>query len=268
MMNILDLLQYDFVQRGLIAGIAAAILAPTVGIFIVAKRYAMISDTLAHVALAALAINTLLHSSPLGIIAIGTVLAALGIEYLRNTGRFSGEQVLSLFLSGSLSIAILIMSFSKTAGIQGILFGSLATVSAFDMWAMVIVAMSILSLIFFFFPQLLATVFHEELAAINGIRVRLIQYALVVCAALTITLALRIVGGLLVGALMVVPVLAAQQLRLSFVRTLLIAIFFGVLSVLVGFFLSISWNVPSGATIVLSALACFMASTVFRLKKN
>lgn len=263
-MNFLSLFQYGFIQRGLIAGVCIAILAPTVGIFVVTKRYAMIADTLAHVALAALAISTIFNTAPLLVISICTILAALGIEYLRSTGRFSGEQVLSLFLSGSLSIAIIILSVTKTVGIQSILFGSLATVGTLDLWTIIVATILILALFIIYFPQFLSVAFHEELAAINGLRVKLLQYAIVVAAALTITLSLRIVGGLLVGALMVIPVLAANQLRLSFMRTTFAAILFALLSVVCGFFLSIQWNVPSGATIVLSTLSIFILTTVVR----
>lgn len=267
-MPLFDLLHYSFIQRGIVAGLCIAILAPTVGMFVVAKRYAMISDTLAHVALAALSLSIVLHSAPLPTIAIATVLASLGIEYLRNSGRFSGEQVLSLFLSGSLSVAIIIMSITNTSGIQGILFGSLATVSRNDVATILVATAAVLCGTLLLFPQLLSTVFHDELARINGVRVKQLHYFIVISAALTITLSLRIVGGLLVGALMVIPVLAAHQLRLSFGKTTIAAVLCAILSVIFGFIFSILWNVPSGATIVLCALMMCTLASLYRYVKT
>lgn len=268
MIDVFSLFQYSFMQRALVAGVCIAVLAPLVGMFVVAKRYAMISDTLAHVALASLAISSVLGTAPLITVGVCTVITALGIEYLRRTGRFSGEQVLSLFLSGSLAIAVIIMSVSHTTGIQSVLFGSLSTVSVADMWTIIIASIAIGITLFLLFPQLLSVVFHEELASVAGVRTQLIQYIIVACAALTITLALRIVGGLLVGALMVVPVLAASQFRLSFARTIIAAMITALIAVLSGLYFAILWDLPSGASIVVSLLIIFLLTSLYRYART
>lgn len=255
----LELLQYDFMVRALVAGMATAVLAPIIGIFLVTKRYAFMADTLAHVSFAGVAIGLLFGITPILSAVVTAIIAALLIEQLRSSGKVMGEAGLVLFLSGGLALASVLLSINRTTSVNigSLLFGSITTVTQTDT-VVVCISVAIMSLVIALsYRQLFSVTLDEELATAGGIRTTLYNRLLVVLAAAVVSLSMRIMGVLLVGALMVVPVLAAMQLRQGFFRTLVMSIVFSVLSVVTGLALSYHAGFASGGTIVLVALGCF-----------
>ena len=266
-MSIFSIFQYGFIVRGLEAGVIVALIAPLIGIFLVLRRYSLIADTLAHVSLAAIALGILFGLNPV-IAATGTtVLASLGIERLRTTKKVYGESALALFLSGSLALAVVLLSLAKgmNAGLFNYLFGSIVTVTRADVFTIAVLAVVVFVTLTAFFKELVFTTFDEDAAKVGGIPTRLINTILIVLAALTVSLSIPIVGVLLIAALIVVPVVAALQLRTSFVRTILWAEAFSLASVISGIFTSFMFGLSTGGTIVLIMLAIFVF--IFSLKR-
>lgn len=260
-MSLLSIFHYGFVVRGLEAGVIVALIAPLIGVFLVLRRYSLIADTLAHVSLAGVAIGVLLGVSPAATAIVVTVLASLGIERLRTTKKVYGESALALFLSGSLALAVVLLSLSRgsNANLFNYLFGSIVTVTKADVVTIAALAVVVVAALAAFFKELVFTTFDEDAAKVSGIPIRAINTVLIVLAALAVSLSIPIVGVLLIAALVVVPVVTALQLRTSFIRTILWAEAFSLVSVVAGIFASFALGLSTGGTIVLLMLGIFVA---------
>ena len=261
-----EFFQYSFILRGLEAGIIVAVIAPLIGVFLVLRRYSLIADTLAHVSLAGIALGILLKLNPI-FTAIGvTVASSLGIERLRASRRVSGESALALLLSGSLALATVLLSLGSglNTSLLNYLFGSIVTVTQNDVYTIAILGIIVIVTLVAFYKELVYISFDEESARVSGIPVRLINTILVVLAALTISLAIPVIGVLLIAALIVIPVIAALQLRQNFARTIISAEIISLFSVLVGIFTSFYFNLSTGGTIVLIMLAIFLTILAFK----
>ncbi len=265
----LEFFQYGFMVRGLVAGLMIAATVPLIGVFLVLKRYSLIADTLSHVYLAAAAIGLLVGWPP-AVTALGATLgASFGLEALRRRRVFS-DAALSIVLSGSLALAVVIFSLARgfNANLLSYLFGSLLTVSSRDIALIAVLALVILTALTLFFWELVAVSFDEEAARISGLPVKLINNAFMILAALTVTLAIPVVGALLIAALVVIPSVAALQLRVNLRQTIIFAEAFSLLSVLVGTLLSFYLNLAAGGAIVLTMLFFLSLTALFRPAKN
>lgn len=265
-----EIFQYDFMQRAFVAGFIIAILAPTIGIFLVVRRYSLLADTLSHVSLVGVALSALLGIHPMIGALVTSSVAAFGIEELRTRKKLFGESVLALVLSGSLALAIVLFSFIRGASVNivSILFGSITTVANSDVWLIGGFGLAVVTVTLRWFKVFFLTSYDEELARANRVPVRVLNTILVGMAGVTVSLSLRIVGTLLIGALMVIPVLTATQFKQSFRGTFLISLVASFVSVMVGLYASFYLNLPSGGTIVLVALALFLMSlSVSKLRR-
>lgn len=265
-MNIIDILHYGFVLRGLEAGIIIALVAPLIGIFLVLRRYSLIADTLAHVSLAGIAFGLLLGLSPI-LTALGvTTLASFGMERLRESKKVYGESSLALFMSGSLALATILISLGKgfNTNLFNYLFGSIVTVTQSDVMVITGIAACVGVVVLFIYKELMIISFDDEFAQVAGVPVRRINAILIILAAVTIALSIPIVGALLISALVVIPVVTALQFKKSFTKTLVIAEACSVLSVVLGLLLSITYDLSTGGTIVLVMLAMFGAVLFLR----
>ncbi len=265
-----EIFQYDFMLRAFGAGLLIAVLAPVIGTFLVVRRYSLLADTLSHVSLVGVATGLLLNFNPvLGAVSAAS-LAAIGMEKLRERTKILSEAILALFLSGSLALALIILSFSTglNAGIFSYLFGSIATVTAADIRIMAIAGIIVLTATLSLFKQFFLISHDEEYATVSGLPVKILNLILMLLAAVTVSLSMRIVGVLLVGALMVIPVLTAMQSGKGFTRTLLLAVGYSLLSVAGGLFAAFYLNLPSGAAIVALALLLFGASLLSFRKRQ
>lgn len=261
-MTILQFFQFDFLTRALEAGVILAVVAPLIGMFLVVRGYSLLADALAHVSLLGVALALVFHI-PIFIGAlVVSLLAALGMERLRISGRVFGEAIIALFLSSSLALSIVIISSAKglNANLLSYLFGSLTTVQTVDIWILAMLAIAAISFLFLFYRELFLFALDEDLARVSGVSVGVISTVFMILAAVTVTAALQMVGVLLIGALMVVPVLAAMQLSLGFRGTLLLSVIFSLFSVLTGFILAYRFDLASGGAIVIVAVVLFAAS--------
>ena len=256
-------------MRGLIAGVIVALIAPLIGVFLVLRRYSLIADTLSHVSLAGLAIGALFGVNPVLTALAATLLSSIGIEKLRNTRKIYGESALAVFLSGSLALAVVLLSLARgfRTNLFNYLFGSIVTVTTSDVYIIAILAIVVVAVLAAFFKELVYITFDEEAAQVSGIPTRFINTVLILLAALTVSLSIPIVGVLLIAALIVFPVITALQFRQGLKTTLIIAEIISLVSVLAGIIVSFYLNLATGGTIVLIMALIFIA-TLVGAKKN
>ncbi len=260
----IEMLSYDFMQRAFLAGIIIAILASISGTFVVLRRYSMITETLAHSALVGVAVGLVAGYNPLWMAVVLALVAAWLIEYLRSYFALYSDAVLSILLSGSLATAVVIVSLGGAFNnsLFSYLFGSILSVSTEDIYTIVIFGTISLALLLMFSKELFFIAYDEEVAQTSGVKVKILNFLLVSVVAIIIALSIRVVGSLLIGALMVIPTVAALQYRVGFLPTVLISLSFAVVSVIFGMSLSFYFSLPSGATIVLCVIMIFIASLV------
>jgi len=262
----LDILSYSFMQRAFAAGITIGLVAPMIGCFLVAKRYSLIADSLAHVSLAGVAIGVVLAVNPIASALVVAVLVALVIEKLRVSKVLTGEVALAMFLSSGLAVAVVLIGLAQNVHVDlfSFLFGSITTVSTADLWIILPLGGAVLAFVGLLYKELAYLAFDDESAKVGGLPTRFLNQALVVLAAVTVVLSLRIVGGLLIGALMVIPVATAMQIGRSFRQTIIFATALGLIAVIAGLSASFYLNTAAGGTIVLISLMLFAIAVSWR----
>lgn len=258
----LEIFSYTFMQNAFLAGVFIAILAPLAGSFMVLRRYSLLGETLAHVSLVGVSVGLLAGVSTLAMAVIFSIAASILIEYLRSYHKIYSDSVLAIFLSGSLALAIVIVSLSGSfnSSLFSYLFGSILAINRDDLY--IIGGVGILSIILFitFFKELYAICYDEDIARVMGIRVNILNIMLVSIIATIIAISIKIIGSLLIGALMVIPVVSAIRFGYGFFITIIIAISIAIFSVMTGLFASYIYSIPSGASIVLVLLLVFIFS--------
>ena len=260
----MEMFEYEFMQRAFIAGIIIAILASVSGTFVVLRRYSMISETLAHSALVGVAVGLVAGFNPLWMAVVVATISAWLIEYLRSEFALYSDAVLAILLSGSLAIAVIIVSLGGAFNnsLFSYLFGSILSVSSEDVVTISIVGTIALGALLLFSKELYFIAYDEEVAKTSGVKVKLLNFLLVSVVAVIIALSIRVVGSLLIGALMVIPTISALQFKMGFLKTVLISLIFAIISVASGMTLSFYFSLPSGATIVLCVLFIFIISLI------
>ncbi|MET7933986.1 metal ABC transporter permease [Streptomyces sp. NPDC005322] len=260
----LEILDYAFMQRALLAAVLVGITAPAVGIYLVQRRQAIMGDGIGHVALTGVALGFLTGTNPVWTAVAVSALGAVLMELIRWYGKTRGDLALAMLFYGGMAGGVLLINLSPTgsnANLTTYLFGSITTVSREDVVAISLLAAFVVLITLGLRRQLFAVCQDEEFARVTGLPVRTLNLLLAVTAAVTVTVAMRVVGLLLVSALMVVPVAAAQQATRGFAMTLALAISIGVVVTLSGTVFSFYRNVPPGASIVVLAIGVFALIT-------
>ncbi len=259
-----QVLEYDFMQRAFLAGLIIAILASVSGSFIVLKRYSMIGETLAHSSLVGVAVALVAGSNPLWVAVVFALFAAWSIEILREKFDLYSDAILSILLSGSLALAVVIVSVggSFNNSLFSYLFGSILAVTNQDLYTIVIVGIVFLGVLLLKASKFYFIAYDEEVAKVSGINVERCNFLLVSIVAVIIALSIHIVGSLLIGALMVIPVSTALQFRKGFLSTILLSVLISVIGVIGGMSVSYYFSLPSGASIVLFVIVLFIFSLV------
>src|SRR3990172_9184492 len=257
-----DFLQFGFMQRAFAAGAVMAVVCPLIGVFLVPRRLSLIAVTLAHVALAGVALGLLVGASPVLGALVVTVAGALGMERLRSRGALQGDAALAVFLSGGFALAVVLISLARgfNADLFAILFGSILTISPADVWLILALGAVVVTTILLSYRRLFAITLHEDLARTSGVPVTAINLMLTVLTALTTVVAMRMVGVLLVSAMIVIPTLTGFSLGRSFRQALGIAIGMALLSVTAGLIAAYYLRLAAGGAIVLPALLIFAAA--------
>jgi zinc transport system permease protein len=262
-MTFLDLFSLGFMQRALIAALLTGLAAPAIGTFLVQRRLALLGDGIGHVAVTGVALGLLTGTSPTWTAVLVAVLGAVLMELIRERGHTNGDVALALLFYGGLAGGVFVTGLAgqNAAVLQSYLFGSITTLSTGDVWVTLVLAAVVVLVCVGLSPQLFAVAQDQEFAKVAGLDVRVYNVLVAVLAAVSVTVAMRTVGLLLVSALMVVPVATAQQLTRSFRTTLLAAMAAGTVAsvggLVIAAFASFRVPVAPGPTIVLLALAGF-----------
>ncbi|TDQ52042.1 metal ABC transporter permease [Actinorugispora endophytica] len=260
----IELLQYDFMVRALIAAALVGLAAPVIGVFIVQRRLALLGDGIGHVALTGVGLGFLTGNSPVLTALVVAVVGAVLIELVRVHTRTSGDLALALLFYGGIAGGVFLTGLApgaSTATLTSFLFGSVSTVDQQDVYVVAVLAAAVLAVLAYFGRELFVLCQDEEVARAHGLPVRFLGMVIAVVAAVTVVIAMRVVGALLVSALMVVPVAAAQQLTRSFRVTTGLAMLIGVLSALTGLSAAFYTDTAPGSSIVLIAIAVFAVAS-------
>lgn len=254
-------LDYDFMRRALLAALVIGLIAPAIGVFLVQRRLALLGDGMGHVALTGVGLAFLTGTAPVPTALAVAVLGAVGIEVLRARSRSAGDVILALVFYGGIAGGVLLTYLAgnrAASSLNQYLFGAITTVSGSDLVWLSLAAVAVLAVLAVFGREMFAVSFDAEVAHTQGIRTQFISTLITVLAAVTVVIGMRTVGLLLVSAIMIVPIAAAQQLCRSFISTAAVGAAIGAVCAVGGVILSYYVDAPSGATIVLLTLACFL----------
>lgn len=260
-----EMLSLDFMRNALLAALVVGLAAPMVGIFLVQRRLSLIGDGLGHVALAGVAIGVLTSTSPVWAALVAAVLAAVAIELIRARGRTSGDVALALMFYGGIAAGVVIINKvdgAQSANLTGYLFGAITTTTAADVAVFAVLSAVIVVLTLVLRQRFFAIAGDEEYARASGLPVLALNIVLAVLTAVTVVVAMRVIGLLLISALMIIPNAAAQQLSGSFRVALWWAVGLGVVSSVGGVMTSYYADTASGGTIVLLAIALFFVAAL------
>jgi len=256
----------EYMQLALAAGLVVGACAPLIGVFLVQQRMALLGDGIGHLAFAGVAAGLLLEVWPVWSALLVAAAGALIVQVLRRRGTTTADLALALIFYGGIALGIVLISRAGAGSVNVLpyLFGSILTVEPSDVWLVVVLGAVIVVSILVLGRVLLASVLDEESARVAGLPVDLAGSMLAVLTAVTVVAAMRVVGVLLVAALMVLPVASSRLLARSFRSTVLIAVVVGVASVVAGLVAARQWSLAPGGSIVLAATACFAVTAAVR----
>lgn len=264
----MEIFSYAFMQKAFIAGIIVGIICPVVGLFIALRRLALVADALSHLCLSGVAAALFAGTHPVLTASAFAVGGGLLLERLRVAYKDYAELSLAIILSGGIALAAVLMGLAGgfNANFMGYLFGSLVVMNPADVWVIAGIGGLVLVMVALFYKELFYATFDEEAAEVSGIPVRLLGMGFMILTALTIAVAMRIVGILLVSSLMILPVAASLRLAASFRSALGLSILFSELSVFLGLIISFYMDLPPGGTIILASIVILI--TVLAVRGN
>ena len=265
----MNMFEFDFMQRAFIAGILVAAICPLIGSFLVVRRQSLIGDGLGHIAFAGVCAGWLMQWQPVISATIFTLLGALAIEKVRSMRSDFTDMVLAIFFYSGMALAIILASMQGSGGmsLSSFLFGSIVTVSADDLYIMAFLAICAFICVIFFYRQFVYMCFDEQAAKVSGMATGKLNVLLSVLTAMTIAVSMRIVGLLLVSAMMVIPVACSLPWKRDFAGTIILSVVFGLVCVVLGLGTSFYTNLAPGGTIVLTGAALFAISELWNRKK-
>ncbi len=258
------MLRLEFMRLAFLVGGVVGLVAPAVGFFLVERRQSLVGDGLGHIAFAGVAAGYLLGLSPVLMALCFAVVGALAIEWLRARSGTAGDQALALVFYTGIALGVVLVSSADRldVGLFQFLFGSILTVTWTDLWTVLALGTLLLVTIGVLYRGLVAVALDDEASRVAGAPVTLLNTIVAVLAALAVGISMQIVGILLIAALMVLPVIAAQRVAWSLRSTLGISLLVGVGSVLAGLTGSYYADLPPGGTIVLVAAAAALGGSV------
>lgn len=260
----MELLSAEFFQRALIGGALIAITSPLLGLFLVLRRLAMIGDTLAHVSIAGVALGFLINVYPVAVGLVFAILASFGIEVLRRRYRSFAELSIAIIMSGGIGLASLLFTVGKgyNLDVNSYLFGSIYTLNNTDILIIAIITVIVLAVVIALRKELFLLTFDEDAASVSGLPVRYFNILISIMTALVISASIKIVGALLVSALLMIPAACSLVLSKSFRQSIILVILIGEVAVVCGLWMAGIWNLAPGGTVVLLLIAILLASLV------
>lgn len=264
-----DLIKYPFLQRAFGAGLIIAIILPCIGMIVSLKRLSMIGDALSHTSLAGVAIGLMLGLNPIAGAVTACIIAALGIEVIRKYLTKFSEMAIAIIMSAGIGIAALAINLLHSpANFNSFLFGSIVAVSRQDFLLIALLSFAVLAVFALLYNRLFYVAFDENAARLSGVPVKSVNFIFTVMTAITISVASKIVGALVVSSIMILPVACAMQLDKGFKSTLLWSVLFAGVFTFVGMTLSYSVNLTPSGMIVIIAIIVFIAIAVVKALLN
>ena len=270
---VLEALSYAFVQKALISGIAVGLICSFMGTFLVLRRYSLFGDGIAHVAFGGVSVGLFLGIFPLWTAYIISIFGAIGLQKLRQSTKISGDAAVAVVLVTGLSVGVILVSSSGGFSVDlfSFLFGSILLISNEDTIMILTISAGIIATLFVLQKQFLQITFNEEQAKISGLPVTLLNYAFVIIASVTVVTSMRLVGILLISALVVIPNISAMMFGKGFKQTVAISMSISVASVVSGILLSYYYNIaPSGMIVIVAVtilIGILLAKSAGLIKK-
>jgi len=260
----------EFMRLALAAGAIVGVLAPAVGFFLVQRRQSLVGDGIGHVAFAGVAAGILLGVSPVLTALVAAVLGGLAIELLRSRGGAAGDQALAIVFYTGIALGVVLVAQAGALNVDlfQYLFGSILTVTRSDLAVIAVLGAVGLVTVATLYRAFAAIVIDEEGARVAGVPIGRLNVALATLTAVTVALSMRVVGILLVAALMVLPVSAAARIAWSMRSTLVLAMAIGLGAAISGLTLSYYADLPPGGTIVLAAAAAYLLALASSLARG
>jgi zinc transport system permease protein len=262
----LEIVTSEFFQRALIGGLLIGVTAPLMGIFLVLRRLSMIGDTLSHVSIAGVALGFLIGVYPIAVGLVFAIAASFGIEKLRKAYKTYAELSLAIMMSGGVALASLLFTLGKgfNMNVNSYLFGSIYTLSSGDLYLIGVVTLVVLIAIRTQVKELFLITFDEDAAAVSGLPVRFYNVMISVLTALVISVSIKIVGALLVSALLTIPAACSLIIARSFKQSVISVVIIGEIAVVAGLLIAGVWNLAPGGTIVLLLIVILLLLLVFK----
>lgn len=248
-----ELLSLGFIQRAILAGVIVSILCGTLSVFVVLRRMAFIGVGISHSAFGGVSLGFLLSIDPFWSGLGFSVVVALLIEWTRKGGRIQEDTAIGIFFSASMALGVIFIALSKKYNVDlfGFLFGNILAIGTKDILAISIVGAIVIALVFLFFKEIVYISFDEEMAWLSGIPVSFIQYLFMTLLAVSIIVAIQLIGIVLVSSLLVIPAAISNQLTDKLKKMVILSISTALLGTLGGLFLSYFLDLPSGAVVVM-----------------
>ncbi len=272
-MAIAEILSYGFIQRALIAGTLIAVLCSVLGVFLVLRRLSLIGDGLAHVTFGSVAVSLIMGINPVYVTVAAiplVMLSSLGILKLTEKARIYGDAAIGIVSSLGIACGILLASVAGGFNVDlfSYLFGNILAVGDSDMIIAAVLFVVVMLAIAFFYRDLFAITFDEDLAKCSGIRTAAINTVLVLMTSLTVVLAMKVVGIMLISALLILPAVTALQIARSFKTTIIASCCFATISVTIGIFGSFVLNLPTGGFIVIVNFIFFILAYTWKYARK
>ena len=263
---ILEALSYGFMQKALIAGIAVGLICSFMGTFLVLRRYSLFGDGIAHVAFGGISVGLFLGVFPLWTAFIVSIFGGIGLQKLRQSTKISGDAAVAVVLVSGLAVGVILVSSSGGFSVDlfSFLFGSILLISNEDTIMILAISAGIIATLVVLQKQFLHLTFNEEQAKLVGLRTTLLNYAFVILASITVVTSMRLVGILLISALIVIPNITAMMFGKGFKKTVCISMGISTISVIGGILLSYFLNLAPSGTIVVIAVGILVGTLVLK----
>ena len=258
--DIFTIFSFDFVQRAFIGGLLISLCCALLGVILVLKRFSMIGDGLSHISFGSLAIATVLGISPMKFTIPVVIVAAIFLLRIRNSSKINGDSAIAMISVSSLAIGVLLIS-STTGGntdIYNYMFGSMLALKNSDVMLIVILSLAILLVYLLTYNKMFVATFDEKFAKSAGINTNFYNTLVAVLSALVIVTGIKMMGSMLISALIVFPALTAMKLFKTFKSVTVCSALISVFNFIIGMIVSIILDTPSGATIVITDVLIFV----------
>lgn len=251
----MEIFQYPFMQKALLVGALLGIIVPSIGLLMVTKRFSMIGDALSHMSLAGVSVGLILNFNPIWGALIASIIAALSIDIIRKNLPQHTEVSIAVLTSAGIGLAGLLSGLiPNSANFNSFLFGSIVAISDSDLQLVILVSVVVMTIFVVFFKEFFLVALDEKNARLLGVNVTFINFLSLILTAITVSVAARTVGALIISSLMVIPVVCALQIGKSYKQTVIYSIIFGLAFTLIGLIASANLQLKPGGTIVVIGL--------------